>query len=57
MKDLSNSVVELYSHPACIDGKHVENYTRGRLTMDGTVGKFLEDHKDSIEIITYSDLL
>ena len=55
-KDLRNSVVELYSHPVCKDGVLIDNYTYG-MRMHETIGQFLQDHKDSIDIITYKDLL
>ena len=56
MKDLSDKVVEVFSHPTFKDGKYLDNYTGGKL-MSETIGGFLEEHKDSIEIITYSDLI
>ena len=56
IKDLNNKVVEVFSHPTVIDGKYIDNYTGGKL-MSETVGGFLEENKDSIQIITYSDLV
>ncbi len=56
MKDLSNSVVELYSHPTIRDGRLIDNYTYGR-TMEENIGQFIEKHKENAEFITYRDLL
>ena len=57
IKNISNKVVEVYSHPTVRDGRYIDNYTDGKLMSD-TIGAFLEENKNLIqEIITYSDLV